>query len=125
MVNHGTGSLNLHLSAVEEDIILLMPVQNTIFALFGVSKVAAVQTRLDSNLMPFVVLSLKVGNESWLLIAPPAVTTEELSAALGISDGTTSDGIIVKVDNYWGRATAGIWEWLTAKRGIDLVQPQT
>jgi hypothetical protein len=114
----------LHLKAVKEDIILLMAIQNTIFALFGVTKVAAVQSRLDSNQMPFVLLFKKVGNDSWFLIAPPAVTTQELSAALGISDGTTSDGIIVRVDNYWGRSNPGIWEWLTAKRGVDLVQSQ-
>jgi hypothetical protein len=113
----------LHPKGVERDIILLMATPNTIFALFGVSKVLALQSRLDSNLTPFPLLHQKVGNESWLLIAPPAITTQELSAGLGITDGATSDGIVVRVDTYWGRANTAIWEWLTAKRGIELGQP--
>jgi hypothetical protein len=100
-----------------------MAVQNTIFALFAVSNASAVQAKLSSTL-PFALLSTKVSSDSWFLVAPPAITTQEISSALGITDGTSGNGVIVRVENYYGRISTAIWEWLSAKRGIELVQPQ-
>jgi hypothetical protein len=69
-------------------------------------------------------LHQQVKNDSWFLITPPAITTKEVCDALGITDGSNGSGILVRVENYFGRADVKIWEWIAAKRGIDLDSPE-
>lgn len=40
--------------------------------------------------------------------------SQELSDALGISDGETSSGIVASINSYYGFASNNIWEWLSA-----------
>ena len=66
-------------------------------------------------------LDYKVTESSWFLIAPNTVITRELSDSLGITDGSVSGGILLRVENYFGRANKDIWEWLAAKMDVPLV----
>ena len=97
---------------------------NTVFALFAATNPGAVQLAINSSRYPFAMIAQKVSGDSWFLIAPSATTTKEVSDALGITDGTNGSGVIVRVDTYYGRANTAIWEWLSAKRSIELAQPQ-
>lgn len=42
-------------------------------------------------------------------------TSEELSALLGITDGTSGAGIVAAVNSYFGRAPSNIWEWVGSR----------
>jgi hypothetical protein len=76
--------------------------------------------RLASNALPFTILHQAISSDSWFLITRSGITTEELTAALGITDGVSGSGIIVRVENYYGRANTSIWEWVAAKRDVPL-----
>ncbi len=83
-----------------------------------VSDAAAIEARL-ANISPW--LHLRVGNDQWLLIAPSATTTKEVSDRLGITgDESVSTGIVVRVENYYGRNAPSIWEWVSTKQGAEL-----
>jgi hypothetical protein len=97
-----------------------MATQNNLFALFDVSDTTAITNRLSSTNLPFAILSQPVSSNSWFLITLSAITTKEVSDALGITDGSNGSGIIVRVENYFGRANTSIWEWIVAKRGLVL-----
>lgn len=91
---------------------------NSLFAVFSVSDPAAVEQRLAS-LAPW--LFLPVGNGEWLIVAPSATTTKELSDKLGMSEANpVTNGIVVRVDGYFGRAATSTWEWIAAKLGAEL-----
>jgi hypothetical protein len=94
---------------------------NTLFALFAVSNPKAMEQKLQNWGAPFPVLDYKVTESSWFLIAPNTVITRELSDSLGITDGSVSGGILLRVENYFGRANKDIWEWLAAKMDVPLV----
>jgi hypothetical protein len=91
---------------------------NTLFAIFAASNPEAMRQKLSASQDKFPFLSKPISDESWLVIAPNAVTTKELSDMLGITDGTVSSAIVVRVENYFGRANTDIWEWITAKIGV-------
>ena len=74
--------------------------------------------KLNASQDKFPFLSKGTSEESWLVIAPVAVTTKELSDAFGITDGSVSAAVVVRVENYFGRANTDIWEWITAKIGV-------
>jgi hypothetical protein len=97
---------------------------NTLFALFAASSPKAMEQKLQAGGTPLPLLNFKVTESSWLLIAPNTVTTRELSDALGITDGSVSGGILVRVENYFGRANKEIWEWITAKIDVPLTVPK-
>jgi hypothetical protein len=97
-----------------------MATQNNLFALIDASNPVAVTERLASNSLPFTILYQPISDSSWFLITRSAITTEELTKALGIIDGTTGSGVVVRVENYYGRANVAIWEWIIAKRGLAL-----
>jgi hypothetical protein len=97
-----------------------MAMQNNLFALIDASNPAAIAQRLASTNLPFAILSQPISGNSWFLITRSAITTEEASAALGITDGSNGSGILVRVENYYGRANTSIWEWIAAKRGLNL-----
>lgn len=97
-----------------------MATQNNLFALIDASDVPAIAERLASPSLPFPILSQPISPASWFLVTRSAITTQEVSGALGITDGANGSGVIVRVENYYGRANTTIWEWIVAKRGIDL-----
>lgn len=97
---------------------------NTLFALFAVSVPQAMEQKLQSVGPQVSLLNYRVTDNSWLLIAPNTVITRELSDSLGITDGSVSGGILVRVENYFGRANKEIWEWIVAKLDVPLIVPK-
>lgn len=67
-------------------------------------------------------LYLEVAQGQWLLVAPPATTSKEVSDILGITstDPPTSNAIVLRVESYFGRNSTSTWEWISAKRGAEL-----
>jgi hypothetical protein len=98
--------------------IIPMANPNALFVVFAVSDKEAVEKRLQS-ISPW--LSLKVDAEAWLVIAPSATTTKELSEriGLGVSD-PVGNGIVVRAEGYFGRAPSSTWEWIATKTGAEL-----
>ncbi len=95
-----------------------MALTNTLFAIFAASNPEAMKQKLSSSQNTFPFLSKAASDESWLIIAPNAITTKELSDAFGITDGSVSSAVVVRVENYFGRASTDIWEWIAAKMGV-------
>jgi hypothetical protein len=93
-----------------------MATPNTLFAIFAASNPDALRQKLAGSQDKF--LSKPTSDDSWILIAPSAVTTKEVSDALGITDGTVSGAVVVRVENYFGRANTDVWEWIVAKIGV-------
>ncbi len=91
---------------------------NALFAVVATSNPEAMQLRV-SQIAPWLTLEVEKGQ--WLVIAPSSTTTKELSDRLGISDGTISNGIVLKVETYFGRTAPSTWEWVSAKMGAPLV----
>jgi hypothetical protein len=99
----------------------LMPTPNALFVIFAVSDAEAVGKRLEA-IAPW--LFLNVGAGEWLVVAPPATTTKELSERIGL--GVTDPagrGIVVRAEGYFGRAASSTWEWIATKTGADLGTP--
>lgn len=91
---------------------------NTLFSILAVSTPDAVEARLR-DIAPW--LYLKVAEGQWLVIAPNATTTKEISDRVGITGtDSLSTGIVLRVENYFGRSPASVWEWISAKLGADL-----
>ena len=97
-----------------------MATQNNLFALIDASNPSAIAERLGSTGLPFAILHQPISSTSWFLITRSAITTEEVTNALGIIDGSTGSGVVVRVENYYGRANPSIWEWIVAKRSVLL-----
>jgi hypothetical protein len=97
-----------------------MATSNTLFAIFATSKPDAMRQKLESSQSDFPFLFKNVSTDSWLIIAPNAITTKELSDSFGITDGTISPAVVVRVENYFGRASSDIWEWIGAKMEVPL-----
>jgi len=96
-----------------------MATPNALFAILNVSDAAAIEAKLEGA-SPWV--HNKIGFGQWLLIAPAATTTKEVSDALGItSDPAVSTGIVLRVENYYGRNPPSVWEWISTKQGAELV----
>lgn len=96
-----------------------MPHTNALFGIFAVANAEAVEKRLQT-VSPWLYLS--VGTGQWLLIAPSATTSKEVSdkVGLGTSDPVTT-GLVVRVENYFGRNSSSVWEWIVTKMGAELV----
>lgn len=56
---------------------------------------------------------LKLQEGEWLISA--RATPEELSARLGIKNGTSGSAIIFSMRGYHGRAATNIWDWIKTK----------
>lgn len=94
---------------------------NALFVVFAVSDATAIEARLQT-IAPW--LSLNVGTGEWLVIAPTATTTKELSERIGLGvSAPAGRGIVVRAEGYFGRAPSSIWEWIATKTGADLGSP--
>jgi hypothetical protein len=51
-----------------------------------------------------------LGPNAWLVDFDG--TTRDLAEALGIRAGDTGAGVVLSVENYSGRASPDIWEWM-------------
>lgn len=101
-----------------------MATPNSLFAIFAVANPAALEPKLNAvSSWPH----LKVAEGQWLLIAPASTTTKEISDKLGITEQTpvVSNGIVARVDTYFGRNPTSVWEWITTKKGAELGTPTT
>jgi hypothetical protein len=99
-----------------------MSIPNALFAIISVSNPASLEARLqETSHWP----SIKVSDGQWLLIAPSGTTSKEVSDALGISNNTpvVSNGIVLRVENYFGRNPQSIWEWIKTKKEAELGTP--
>jgi hypothetical protein len=94
-----------------------MATQNTLFAIMNVSNPSALKSVMPS-VSPWVYMELKDGE--WLLVAPNATTTEEVSARLGFNEPGKDTALILRVENYFGRNYSTVWEWIKTKRGALL-----
>jgi hypothetical protein len=95
-----------------------MAIANTLFAVLAVSDPLAVEKQLQS-IAPW--LYLKVAEGQWLLIAPAATTTKEISDRIGLTNSSPiSNGIVLRAENYFGRNAASVWEWISTKQGAEL-----
>jgi len=95
-----------------------MATSNALFAVFAVSDAESVEKRLQA-IAPW--LYLKVGSGEWLVVAPGATTTKELSERIGLGNSEpVASGIVVRAEGYFGRASSSIWEWIATKTGADL-----
>ena len=83
-----------------------------VYAVLHLSNPTAVEDALRSH---FLNDHRPLGNNEWL-VASRAVTSKEISDALGISDGRNGYGIVIAMNGYWGWATNDIWEWIAAKK---------
>jgi hypothetical protein len=98
-----------------------MATPNTLFVVLNVSNPEGVNSRLG-NIAPWVSYDLK--NGQWLIVAPSATTAKEVSDKIGLSDGAET-GLVVRVENYFGRNYQVLWDWITTKMGAELVPIQT
>jgi hypothetical protein len=97
--------------------IISMAAPNTLFAIINVSDPADLRAKMLS-IPPWVSLELQDGQ--WLLVAPNATTTQEVSEKLGFSGSGPNTGIVMRVENYFGRNYQTVWEWITTKQGAAL-----
>ena len=99
---------------------MAMAAPNTLFAIINVSNPTALKTQMQ-GMAPWVSLELQDGQ--WLVVAPNATTTQEVSERLGFNGAGTDTAIVLKVENYFGRNYQTVWEWITAKQGAPLGTP--
>lgn len=98
--------------------IIPMATPNALFVIFAVSDAEAIGKRLQA-IAPW--LYLNVGEGEWLVIAPAATTTKEVSDRIGLGvENPIASGIVVRGDSYFGRASQSIWEWIATKQGAAL-----
>lgn len=57
------------------------------------------------------------GAPAWLVVHNG--TASELSKRLGVTDGKTSNALVVRVEDYFGRAPRDVWEWIKVKQVGD------
>lgn len=94
-----------------------MATPNSLFAILNVADASEVEGRLNS-IAPWV--SLKIADGEWLLVAPSAVTSKEVSEKLGFIGSDSKNGLVLKVENYFGRQPRSTWEWIATKQGAEL-----
>lgn len=87
----------------------------TIFAVFRVKSPErlgpAIAERFPSD-------HYALGNNEWLVAAD--MTPQEVSDALGISDGSNGAAIVFSMRGYYGRSSSDIWDWIKTKaEGFD------
>ncbi len=96
-----------------------MATPNTLFAIMDVGNPTALREKLG-QISPWVSYELRDGQ--WLLIAFGGTTTKEVTDKLGITiEPPSTTAVVVKVDNYYGRNSAVVWDWIKSKQGTELV----
>jgi hypothetical protein len=99
-----------------------MATPNALFAIISVSSSAALELRLQSlSHWP----SIKIAEGQWLLVASSGTTSKEISDSLGITGNPAaiSNGIVLRVESYFGRNPPSTWDWIRAKKEAELGAP--
>ena len=52
-------------------------------------------------------------NTAWFVVFRG--TTVELSEKLGLTSGKSGSAVVIPVNNYYGRASKDMWEWLASR----------
>ncbi len=95
-----------------------MATPNALFAIMHVSNPASLSLKLR-EISPWI--SYELGENEWLIIAPTATTSKEVADRLDLSGaGSTDTGMVVRVENYFGREYPIVWEWISTKLGAEL-----
>jgi hypothetical protein len=96
-----------------------MATPNALFAIFNVQDPNGVRSKFG-QIAPWVTYELQDGQ--WLLMAPGGTTTKEVTDKLAITTEppSTPIAVVVKVESYYGRNFAVVWDWIKAKQGIEL-----
>jgi hypothetical protein len=99
-----------------------MATPNALFAIINVDAPAVIAAKLESL---HAWLHLQVAEGQWLVIAPAATTSKEVSDALGITNAepVLSNGIVLRVESYFGRTAGSTWEWIRNKQGAEIGTP--
>ena len=79
----------------------------SIFVIFRVADPAKVEAALEAH---FPAKHMKVREGQYLVSGTG--TAQAISDKLGLSEGELGSGIIFKMSNYFGRASAEIWDWI-------------
>lgn len=82
----------------------------SIFVIFRVANTASLEAELAKV---FPSDHLPLGGGEYLVSATGSA--KEVSDRLGISDGSTGAAIVMKMMNYFGRASTDIWDWIKGK----------
>jgi len=92
---------------------------NALFVILAASNPESLELKIAA-ISPW--LSLKVKEGEWLVIAPAATTTKEVSDRLGITgvDPPVSAAMVIRADGYFGRSAPSNWEWIATKLGAPL-----
>lgn len=80
----------------------------TIFAIIPVRDDHTIRDALEKQGIPF--WELPRGE----FLASFKGTSIDLSGALGVTDGSSGNAVIVAVGSYYGRASTDTWEWIKA-----------
>ncbi|MHB8173088.1 MAG: hypothetical protein ACYDFU_01330 [Nitrospirota bacterium] len=86
----------------------------SLFAVLFPAENPALQTAIKEK---FPENNYKITSTQWIISGKG--TAQQISDMLGITKGTgpgTSGlGVVLGVSSYWGRADAGLWEWMKVK----------
>lgn len=55
----------------------------------------------------------KITSTQWVVSSKG--TAQQIADKVGISEGDVGNGVVLSFNNYWGRADAGLWEWMKDK----------
>jgi hypothetical protein len=94
-----------------------MALVNALFAIVNVSNPPDLKERMPS-VAPWLYRELQEGQ--WLLVAPYATTTQEVSEKLGFNGPGADTCLILRVENYFGRNYQTLWEWIATKQGAPI-----
>lgn len=81
-----------------------------LFAVMATSDAQKLETTIRAQ---FPSDHYKIADGTWIIAANG--TSKELSDKLGISSGSSSNGIVVRFTNYFGRAPNDLWEWIASR----------
>jgi hypothetical protein len=99
-----------------------MATPNALFAIINVGSPSVIAEKLETlHAWPH----LKVAEGQWLVIAPAATTSKEVSEGIGITgpDPVASNGMVLRIESYFGRTAGSTWEWIRNKQGAEIGTP--
>lgn len=83
-----------------------------IFVAFSISDESQVIQKLEEHYSS----NYFVTRRNSIFIATSGETTRQIATKIGLGDDpAVSSGIVVPVNNYWGRFDSQLWEWLSVK----------
>ena len=81
-------------------------INKQVFVVVATRNADAIEGKIRELEIPF----LAIKSDAWMLVY--GGTSRELGDTLGIRNGEVGTGMVFAVNNYSGRASPDIWEWL-------------